>query len=65
MSNLSNEIDYRIFSINEISNLLLDAKLIISEMSCWLDYMCDSHIRRHFKSEIGMTPSQYRKKSII
>lgn len=48
--------------VQQIIKLLLDTNLTISEISYTLGYMGDSHIRRYFKAETGITPRQYRKK---
>jgi LacI family transcriptional regulator len=49
--------------VQQIAKLLLDTNLTVSEISYTLGYMGDSHIRRYFKAETGLTPLEYRKKS--
>jgi LacI family transcriptional regulator len=55
--------EIRRVKVEQIAKMLLDTNLTVSEISYNLGYMGDSHIRRYFKAETGMTPTQYRNKS--
>ncbi|AQQ70357.1 Xylose operon regulatory protein [Limihaloglobus sulfuriphilus] len=55
--------EIRRVKVEHIARMLLDTNLTVSEISYTLGYMGDSHIRRYFKAETGMTPTQYRNKS--
>jgi len=49
--------------VQQITKLLLDTNLTVSEIAYTLGYMGDSHIRRYFKAETGLTPLEFRKKT--
>ena len=47
------------------ANMIRFSDLPLSEIATYLDFSSQSHMGVHFKKEYQMTPSEYRKKTIV